>query len=81
MSRPGEDKGYANPLMPFVLAVIMWMWAGVVYLSGDREIILSNRLLTDILKWGVGYQVTAIFFVLLGGLFLWFGIWRIRKKN
>jgi hypothetical protein len=81
MHRPGEDKGYANPILPFVVAIIMWMWAGVIYLSGDREISFPASALTDTLKWAFGYMVAAIFFVILGGLFLWFGVWRLKNKE
>jgi hypothetical protein len=81
MPRPGEDKGYADPLIPFVMAIIMWMWAGVIYLSGDREIPLFGKALTDFLKWVFGHIVAAVFFVLLGMVFVRFGIWQWRNKK
>lgn len=80
MTRPGEDKGYENPLIPFILAIIMWMWAGVIYLSSDREIPLFGKAMTDFLKWAFGHVFAAIFFAIPGGLFFGFGVWRLRKR-
>jgi hypothetical protein len=81
MQSPGENKGTDNPLAPFVGAIIMWMWAGVIYLSEDREIPFFGKLITDTLKWAFGYVVAALFFVLLGGLLLWAGIWNWKKQR
>jgi hypothetical protein len=81
MPRSGEDKGYDNPLLPFVLAIILWMWAAVVYLSGDREVKPFGQMTTKLLKWAFGNVGGAIVLFVLGGLSFWAGIWMRRKKG
>ena len=81
MHRLGEDKRYTNPLIPFVLAIIFWMWAAIVYLSGEHDIKPFRRMSTELLKWAFGNVGGAIVLVLLGGLFLWAGIWMKNKKK
>jgi len=40
-----------------------------------------KRKPTDTLKWAFGYVIAAILFALLGVMFLWFGVWRLRNKD
>jgi hypothetical protein len=81
MPRSGEDKGYDNPLLPFVLAIILWMWAAVVYLSGDSEVKPFGHMTTELLKWAFGNVGGAIVLFGLGGLSIWAGIMMRRKRK